>query len=438
MRRVTCGLTLSIAVLLAVSLCGLPTAYGQKPKPDPQRGLQVDTAPSAAASPPVGYYALVIGNNNYRYVQGLKTPANDAQSVAQLLQNRYGFKTQLLIDATHNQILTALVLYRKSLNQNSNLLIYYAGHGYLDLESEESYWLPVDADKDNNENWISADDITRDLKAMPSRHVLVISDSCYSGAILEGRDLRDPGAGINPQEHIAYLAKKQGAKSRNWMSSGSVEPVADNGAPGHSIFAAAIIQGLSQAKDDQFAASDLFYSFVQRKVGGVATQLPQYGSIRNSGDALGDFIFSRAGAPLPDDPGPAPVIEFHEQLPDPPSNNRTNFDPEAERNAISAVLHQYEEAYNLRDANSLWTVWPTAATTTKQLISTAFQNAKSIKMSLQQGTPNIASDGRSASVRGQFSEQYMPRNGRLQQHEDEGISFTLKKNSGVWTIVDVK
>ena len=436
MRRATRGLTFSIAVLLAALLCGLPSAYGQKP--DPQRGLHVDTTPSATAAQPVGYYALVIGNNNYRYVQGLKTPANDAKSVAQLLQSRYGFKTELLIDATRDQILTALVLYRKSLTQNSNLLIYYAGHGYLDLEAEESYWLPVDADKDNNQNWISADDITRDLKAMPSKHVLVISDSCYSGAILEGRDLRDPGAGINPQEHIVYLAKKQSAKSRNWMSSGSVEPVADNGAPGHSIFAAAIIQGLSQAKDDQFAASDLFYSFVQRKVGGNATQLPQYGSIRNSGDALGDFIFSRAGAALPDDPGPPPAIEFHEPPPDLTPHNRTSFDSEADRAAISALLHQYEEDRKRKDASALWKIWPSAPVETKQRIEAYFKSAASIRTTLQMNPPEIAADHATATVNGQMREVYTPRNGGSPPARDEDISFTLKKNGGIWTIVDVK
>ena len=439
----SCRLRFSVAAFLAAMLSCLAPAFCQsrqaEGQPQARRGVQDVTATPAPRTEPAKYYALVIGNNHYRNVAGLQTPVNDAKSVAQLLQDRYGFKINLLIDATRDDIFTALVLYRKSLTPNSNLLIYYAGHGYLDRDADESYWLPVDADKDNNENWISADDITRSVRAMPSKHVLVVSDSCYSGAILQGRDLRDSGSGINPQERVLYLAKKQSAKSRNWMASGSVEPVADDGAPGHSIFAAAILQGLGQAAEDQFAASDLFYSFVQRKVGGNALQLPQYGSIRNSGDDLGDFIFSRAGAPLADLPDKPPALELTPQpTPDLPVNYGSSFDSETDRNAITAVLHQFEEARKRKDASALWKIWPGAPLETKQRIEAYFKSAASIRTSLQMDPPEISQDLTTATVSGQMRETYTPKNGEAPPARNEDITFTLKKNNGTWTIADVK
>ncbi len=41
------------------------------------------------------------------------------------------------------------------------LLIYYAGHGYLDERTSTGYWQPVDAEKDNDVYWLSTDEISR-------------------------------------------------------------------------------------------------------------------------------------------------------------------------------------------------------------------------------------------------------------------------------------
>ena len=293
-------------LVLAACLTHLPV-YGQG-----TRNVQDASSPSAASVQPGPYYALVIGIQNYRYLGKLQTPINDANEIAKLLHDSFGFQTKVLLDADRNQILSALVDYRKSLPANSNLLIYYAGHGNHDRDTDEAYWLPIDAQPNNNPNWISADDVTRDVRAMNAvQHVLVISDSCYSGYMT--RD-RDPHATIEPSSRNAYLGKMLSSKSRNLMSSGGDEPVADSGAPGHSVFAWAVLQSLRQMNDDEFTAADVFYNFIQPRVGGKSEQLPQYSWIRNSGHDAGDFIFVRqtvaagaaavAAAPRPAAPPP--------------------------------------------------------------------------------------------------------------------------------------
>jgi len=81
--------------------------------------------------------------------------------------------------------------------------------------------------------------------------------------------------------------------------------VMDTGAPGHALFAAAILDGLREIGDDTFSAEELFDRFVKPEVGGGSHQLPLYREILNSGHKYGDFIFSRqpearnlgAGAP---------------------------------------------------------------------------------------------------------------------------------------------
>jgi hypothetical protein len=273
--------------------------------------------------------------------------------------------------------------------------------------------------------------------------VLVISDSCYSGAILtDDSGTRDLGRGITPRDHIAYLARMQSSKSRNWMASGSKEPVVDNGAPGHSIFAAAVIQGLTQMRDDQFPASDLFYAFVKRKVAVNAPQLPQYGAIRESGDDLGDFIFSRGGTPPPD-PHDVPP-EIHDSsgignlVVDTMPTININTDAGADVNAINAVLHQYQEGRKRKDASALWKLWPSAPVETKQRLESYFKSASSIRTTLDMGTPEFGADHMTAVVSGQIQEAYTPKNGDAPPAREDSITFTLKKNNNVWTIVDVK
>src|SRR5947209_16528260 len=132
------------------------------------------------------YYALVIGNNAYTTLPKLKTAESDARAVAALLQDTYGFETKLLLNATRQQISAALYTYRHELAPEASLLIYYAGHGYNDKDAAKTYWLPVDATLDDNSNWIIADEITTAIKVIPAKHVLVISDSCYSGTLTRG------------------------------------------------------------------------------------------------------------------------------------------------------------------------------------------------------------------------------------------------------------
>ena len=127
------------------------------------------------------FFALVIGINNYQHLPKLSTAVQDAQALAAILHDQYGFRTTLLTDATRDQITRAMNDYRHTLDENASLLIYYAGHGMYDKDADKAYWLPVDADRDDNSRWLMADDITTEVKVIPARHVLIISDSCYSG-----------------------------------------------------------------------------------------------------------------------------------------------------------------------------------------------------------------------------------------------------------------
>jgi hypothetical protein len=101
------------------------------------------------------YHALIIGNNDYQNMPDLDTALNDATTLQKVLSDRYGFKVRMLQNASRAEILNALNDYTKSLKAEDSLLIYYAGHGELDLRNSVGYWLPVNADQNDNTEWIS-------------------------------------------------------------------------------------------------------------------------------------------------------------------------------------------------------------------------------------------------------------------------------------------
>src|SRR4051794_18958491 len=97
-----------------------------------QRNLQPDNTATALVSENGKYYAIVIGINHYPFpLPSLVTAVNDARAIADELTKDYGFQVKLLLDgdATRSHILDSIMSFHDKLNENDNLLIYYAGHG---------------------------------------------------------------------------------------------------------------------------------------------------------------------------------------------------------------------------------------------------------------------------------------------------------------------
>jgi hypothetical protein len=103
-------------------------------------------------------------------------------------------------------------------------------------------------------NWILADVLTTDVRVLPARHVLIVSDSCYSGGLT-----RDADVAVRPADRSVFLEKMLSARSRTLMASGGNEPVTDGGGSGHSVFADAVLGGLNAITRESFSAEELFH-----------------------------------------------------------------------------------------------------------------------------------------------------------------------------------
>ena len=236
------------------------------------------------------YHALIIGNNNYQKLPKLKTAVNDAQGIATLLSHRYGFHTKLLLDATRKETLDALYTYRSSLDENDNFLIYYAGHGTIDRNTSDGYWQGVEAEDDNPTNWIANSRIRNIIKSLPAKHVMLIADSCYAATVMRGAARK-----YSMKKSLTTLRRVIKLQTRVALASGGDEPVVDsvNGEM-HSVFAAALLNILSDNDDVLYAASIL--PLLRKEVVYAAStvkvqQTPEYSSMKKLGDGGGDFIF---------------------------------------------------------------------------------------------------------------------------------------------------
>ncbi|NOQ64394.1 MAG: peptidase C14 [Methyloprofundus sp.] len=239
------------------------------------------------------FYALVIGNKNYAQLTDLKTSVNDARSVEETLRVRYGYKTTLLINANRHQIMTAFNDLRQLLTEKDNLLIYYAGHGEIDKSDQSAYWLPTDAESDNSANWLSSHSITQYLNIMAAKHILVVADSCYSGAMTKSAVVRLPGK-MAQEKRTKWLNFMVKRKARTVITSGGVKPVLDSDGGKHSIFARAFLSALKQ-NNGLIEDYELFRSVannVQKSAASVGfQQSPQYSAMLHAGHQGSPYFF---------------------------------------------------------------------------------------------------------------------------------------------------
>ncbi len=238
------------------------------------------------------YHALIIANNAYQHLDDLATPANDGLALARILDERFGFHTVTLFDASRYEILSQLNALRSELTEDDNLLIYFAGHGAYDPVNNRGHWLPIDAEHDSTANWVSTVDVTDVVNAMSAKHVLVVADSCYSGAL--SRDVStDLDPGMSDALRQRWLQTMARNRSRHVLTSGGLRPVPDDAGNGHSIFANAFLDSLRGSAG--IVEVSMLFREVRQRVEERAQSLqveqtPTYAELKQSGHEYGEFL----------------------------------------------------------------------------------------------------------------------------------------------------
>ena len=230
------------------------------------------------------YHALIIAVEDYAdpNVNKLDNPVRDATQLQKTLTTRYTFDPKnvtFLKNPAKKDVIATLSKLRSAVKENDNLLIFYAGHGYWDTDMEKGYWLPVDAERDLPTNWIANEDITGYIRAIKSKHTLLISDACFSGGIFKTRE-----AFASPRAVEEVYAMT----SRKAITSGTLTVVPDK-----SVFIQYLVKKLEENKDKYLSEEQLFSQFKTAVINNSPGQVPQFGTILNTGDEGGNFIFIR-------------------------------------------------------------------------------------------------------------------------------------------------
>lgn len=231
------------------------------------------------------YHAILIAEQNYDdpKIPDLQNPRKDALELGAILEKNYGFSPEnidTLFDRSREDIMSGIVKKSSSLNENENLIIFYAGHGIAEKDKfgdVDGYWIPSTARSGLNASYISTDDINKAIKRSNAKHILIIADACFSGAMTRAL----------PSDAAREVKRQYIIPSRKVMASGNLEPVPDN-----SKFVLYLKKRLLENQEKYLTAQDLFSSF-RTAVMANSDTVPQYAAIKNVGDEGGEFIFIR-------------------------------------------------------------------------------------------------------------------------------------------------
>ena len=240
------------------------------------------------------YRALIIGNDQYQDQDGrwkpLQTAVSDARAVKNLLENSYGFSdVEVLENATRREVLQAFESLSKKVLPNDNVLVYYAGHGFMEPETQKGFWVPVDAKGTDSSTFLRNSTIRDELTTIASRakHTLLVSDSCFSGSLLR-RGTRGISTSTDNQQYYKKVSSK---KSVQIMAAGGLEYVDDNyQSSDHSPFTYFFLNELKNNDRPMLTLSELSTN-VEKAVANNVDQVPESGVLQGAGDELGEFIF---------------------------------------------------------------------------------------------------------------------------------------------------
>ncbi len=254
-----------------------------------------------------GYYALVVGAGAYQSGwPRLPNPVKDAEEVSKAL-SKLGFQVELVKDPDSKTLRRALnrLVAQVGQDREKGILFYFAGHGHTLTRADQKklgYIVPVDApDPESNllefmERAISMQELEQLSVLIASKHVMMVFDSCFSGAIFALSRAKPP-------KHIEEQVTKP---VRLFISAGSESEQV----PDQSVFKVNFLQGLMEGyadlNKDGYVTGQELGSYLQERVVNYSdgAQNPQFGKIRNPELDKGDFVFAlgKTAAPAPAPP----------------------------------------------------------------------------------------------------------------------------------------
>jgi len=241
---------------------------------------KIAAKPGRPAVAQANRYAIVVGIEQYRErIPRADFAERDARDVAQFLATRGGYREENVIVRLNDQATKSdLEKYfeawlKNNVDANSSVFIYFSGHGAPKAETGEAYIVPYDGDPAFIEQTgYPLKRLYQTLDKLPTKNVVVMLDSCFSGA--GGRSVLAKGA--RPMaltvEGLSYSGTKTVVLS---ATSGSHISLADQ-EKGHGLFTYYALQGLNgdaDANGDGAIDVQELFEFLKPQVQRVARRI---------------------------------------------------------------------------------------------------------------------------------------------------------------------
>lgn len=162
-------------------------------------------------------YVLAVGVSTYRDANiNLRYPAEDARAVAAAFRDiaapLYGnvrIKVMVNEGATRSAVMSALGEISREAKKSDAVVVFLAGHG--DTESDVYYYLPHDADiSDLKSSCLSHGDIGAFARGLAANKVVLLLDTCKSGAATKGLHAASLARGLADHRIMARVAREHG------------------------------------------------------------------------------------------------------------------------------------------------------------------------------------------------------------------------------------
>jgi hypothetical protein len=134
--------------------------------------------------------AVVIGVEDYKYAPKVDYARRDAQVFQKYAQSVFGIPKENIyfltdVEATlgeFNKIFSRDGwLARRTVEDETHIVVYYAGHGAPDIRSETAYLIPYDIDPNYARTGFSINQLYSSLSSLKAKSVTVFLDACFSG-----------------------------------------------------------------------------------------------------------------------------------------------------------------------------------------------------------------------------------------------------------------
>lgn len=234
--------------------------------------------------------ALIFATDKYDHWDDLVNPVHGAREIEQILKEKYNFETEVIENATLEEVLGKLTDYNQSkFNVQDQLFVFFAGHGSFDETLGEGYIVASNSlqnDKGRT-TYLPHTVLRQRLDNIKCEHIFLAMDVCFGGTIDPVlANTRSVDAYTEPTDE-EYLVRKLSRRTRKFLTSGSKEYVSDGVVGKHSPFAAKFIQSLREVGDGK----DRIVTLAELQV--YFTKLPtepRFGGF-GSDDKASDFVF---------------------------------------------------------------------------------------------------------------------------------------------------